>query len=584
MATGGGDRLLLRIARHGGGWLTLLGVTSLAGAAAQVLLPAAIGRTLDAALRSASMTYGGAGQWLAYSCLLVAIIVASAAAVALATGMASATATAWLRRLLAGHVLGCGPGLLTAHGTAGLTATGTAGLSAGDLVSRIVGGTVDAGAAPGAAVLALTAVIPPIGSVVALGLIDPWLVVAFAVGFPALGAVLRRLVRDSSSASISYQAALGAIAGYLVDALSGARTIAAAGTAPQERRRILAPLPQLRAAGDASWQVQGRAAAQGAIIVPALQVIVLAVAGVELARHRITPGELLAASQYAVLAVGVGASIGQLTRLGRARGGARRAAEVLAWPRTRYGSSELGTARGELKLRNVTVYGQLRDVTMTIPGGAAVAVVGRSGSGKSTLASLAGRLRDPDEGEVELDGCPLPWLTRPALRTAVVYAFERPALFGDTVSDAVAFGVGTSPDDEHIRAALDASQATAFVTRLPDGGATRLPNAPMSGGEVQRLGLARAFAHADQARLLILDDATSSLDTATEMLVSRALTEQFAGHSRLIVAHRAVTAAQADLVAWLDDGELRAFGPHSELCGDPDYLSLFTAKATRTQC
>jgi ATP-binding cassette subfamily B protein len=99
----------------------------------------------------------------------------------------------------------------------------------------------------------------------------------------------------------------------------------------------------------------------------------------------------------------------------------------------------------------------------------------------------------------------------------------------------------------------------------------------MSGGEMQRLGLARAFAHAGQARLLILDDATSSLDTATEMLVSRALTDQMGGRTRLIVAHRATTAAQADLVAWLEAGRLCALAPHRELWADPRYRAIFGA-------
>jgi ATP-binding cassette, subfamily B, bacterial len=543
----------------------VLAAASLCGGAAQVLLPAAIGRAVDAAL-----TYGGAGRWLTYCCLLVAVIMAGAATVALATGMASATATARLRRLLAGHVLGCGPVLLDRF-------------AAGDVVSRIVAGAADAGAAPGSAVLAVTAVVVPAGSVVALGLIDPWLAAAFAAGFPLLAVVLRRLVRDSASVSASYQAAQGAIAARLLDAIAGARTIAAAGTAAAEQRRILAPLPRLRVAGQASWLVQGRAAAQGTILVPALQVIVVAVAGVELARHRITPGELVAASQYAVLAVGVGASIGQLSRLGRARGGAGRAGELLNCPRRRYGSSELLPGPGELRFRGVTVRrGQqevqqevLRDVTITIPGGASVAVVGRSGAGKSTLTALPGRLLDPDEGEVELDGCPVRWLTRRALRQAVGYAFERPALFGETVAEAVAFGI-TWPSPQAVGEALDASQATGFVARLPDGADTALREAPMSGGETQRLGLARAFAHAGAARLLVLDDATSSLDTATEMLVSRSLTERTRGTTTMIVAHRASTAARADLVAWLDGGSVRALAPHADLWHDREYRELFT--------
>jgi ATP-binding cassette subfamily B protein len=97
----------------------------------------------------------------------------------------------------------------------------------------------------------------------------------------------------------------------------------------------------------------------------------------------------------------------------------------------------------------------------------------------------------------------------------------------------------------------------------------------LSGGEVQRLGLARAFAHAAAARLVILDDALSSLDTVTEMQVSRALTKRLGGRTRLIVAHRAATAARADLVAWLDDGQIRALAPHEQLWRDAGYRALF---------
>jgi ATP-binding cassette subfamily B protein len=103
----------------------------------------------------------------------------------------------------------------------------------------------------------------------------------------------------------------------------------------------------------------------------------------------------------------------------------------------------------------------------------------------------------------------------------------------------------------------------------------------MSGGEVQRIGLARAFAHADQARLLILDDAMSSLDTITEQQVAAALTSRLGGRTCLIIAHRAATAARADLVAWLDGGKLRALRPHRELWHDPRYRAIFTPSAAR---
>jgi ATP-binding cassette subfamily B protein len=590
-----GDRLLLAAARQGGWWLALLGAASLAAAAAQVLLPAAVGRAIDAIL-ARNVAAGNSAGPLTACAILVTVIVGCGAASDLATGVSGAMATARLRRLLAGHVVAAGPRRLAsatakANGTTNTAASAlpdtgrNTDFSAGDTVSRVVAGAADAGTGPASVLLAATAVIPPLGSVVALGLIDPWLVAAFAVGFPVLAVVLRTLVRDSSAVSTGYGRAQGAIAARLLDALAGARTIAAAGTQARERERVLGPLPLLREHGYASWRVQARAAAHAMTIAPALQIIVVAVAGVELARHRISTGDLVAASQYAALAVGIGASVGMVSRLGRARGGARRAAELLAQPCPRYGTRDLPAGRhhagrGELRLSGITVRhggeAVLRDLDLIVAPGTAVAVVGRSGAGKSTLARLAGRLADPDAGRVFLSGIDLREFTRASLRQSVVYAFERPELVGDTPEDVIRFGF-RRPDDAQVRAAAGQAQAAAFLARLPRRMSTSLDGTPLSGGEVQRLGLARAFAHASAARLLVLDDATSSLDTVTEMLVARAVTGELSGLTRLIVAHRATTAARADLVAWLDGGRIRAFAPHGELWADREYRAIFGA-------
>ena len=563
------DRLLLRMIRHVSLWIAVLAVAAVAGAVAETLLPATVGRTVDAMIAAAAGTRGAAGPraaaWLAGSAGLVFAVAASGAVRQLATGTSTAASSAWLRRLLAGHVLRSGPRLLGRF-------------PAGDTVGRLIGGAADAGAAPAAGVMAVAAVVPPVGSVLALALIDPWLAAAFCAGLPVLAVMLRIFVRDTSDVVHRYQQAQGAIAARLLDALSGARTIAAAGTHDQEVARVLGPLALVRRHGEATWRLQGRIVAQGSLIVPLLQVVVLAVAGLELARHRITPGELLAAGQYAVLGAGVGATIGQVNRLARSRAGGRRIAEVLARPLTRYGTAGLPDGPGCLRFHGVTVRlggeSVLHALDLVVPGGSAVAVVGRSGAGKTVLAELAGRLADPDEGEVTLDDVPLARLTRPDLRRAVVYAFERPALFGRTPREAIRFGAWC-PGEEQVASAARAARAHDFIGRLPAGPDTPLDDAPMSGGEVQRLGLARAFAHASEARLLVLDDATSSLDTVTEMQVSRALTGELHGRTRLIVAHRARTAAGAQLVAWLDDGKLRALRPHHELWADPAYRAVF---------
>jgi ATP-binding cassette subfamily B protein len=324
------------------------------------------------------------------------------------------------------------------------------------------------------------------------------------------------------------------------------------------------------------WQVQGRAAARAVAVAPLLQIGVLAVAGCLVVQHRLSVGELLAASRYAVLATGVGVLVGQLSGLARARAGAGRLGEVLSEPATGYGDHRLPPGRGRLELRGVTARrggrAVLDAVDLVVPGGSTLAVVGRSGAGKSLLAAVAGRLTDPDEGDVLLDGVPLRALTHDTLRGAVGYAFERPALLGETIEDTIAFGVPPAPPGR-VREAARTARADTFVRRLPDGYATRCADAPLSGGESQRLGLARAFAH--DSRLLILDDALSSLDTVTEHHITEALLRHTSGRSRLIIAHRVSTAARADAVVWLDGGRVRARGTHAELWRTAAYRAVF---------
>jgi ATP-binding cassette subfamily B protein len=146
-----------------------------------------------------------------------------------------------------------------------------------------------------------------------------------------------------------------------------------------------------------------------------------------------------------------------------------------------------------------------------------------------------------------------------------------------TITDAIALG-RTAMEPVAVRAAARAACADTFIRALPRGYATPLAEAPMSGGERQRIGLARAFTQAE--RLLVLDDATSSLDTVTEQQISGALTNELGGRTRLIVAHRVATAARADRVIWLDGGRVRGHDHHHVLWRDPDYRAVFQAEAS----
>ncbi|MFJ2953697.1 ABC transporter ATP-binding protein [Streptomyces sp. NPDC087270] len=521
-----------------------------------LLLPTALGHAVDQVLRGR-----GGGRWVWGCAAVVAGQVLVGAASDVLAAVSGARVTAAVRRRAVRHVL-------AARVSGG-----------GDLVTRLVGNAADAGGVPAAVATLPAAIGTPLGGIVALFLTDPWLAAAFLLGAPPMALLVHRFARASSDSVARYQDAQGRIAARLVEAIGGARTIAAARTEEREAARVLRPLPELSAQGHRMWRVQGRATAQAAVLVPLLQILVLAVGGLRLAQGALTVGGLLAASRYALLATGIGSVVGQLGALVRGRAAARRIAGVLAVPAPAHGTARLPQdGPGTLEVRGVTVTrgGEtvLDRLDLTVPGGSCVAVVGPSGAGKSVLAAVAGRLTDPDEGIVLLDGRPLSTLSRLELRDAVGYAFERPVLLGDTLADAIAFGP-RELTTETVTGAARAAGADGFLRRLPDGYATPRAAAPLSGGEVQRLGLARAFAHG--GRLLVLDDATSSLDTVTELHVAHSLLHDPLGRTRLLTTHRAATAARADLVAWLDSGRLRALAPHRTLWQDPAYRALFAA-------
>ncbi|WP_328296557.1 ABC transporter ATP-binding protein/permease [Streptomyces sp. NBC_00435] len=561
------DRALVAVARHSGGRTVAVLGCAVAAAAAALAEPAVLGRTLDLLLRRDP---SGTAWTLLCAAVIMAEVVLDAAAARL-TGEVDGRSTARLRRLGLAQLLRTAPHHAARH-------------APGDTAARLTAHATEAGKVPAAAAHAVAALLPPLGAVAALLLIDLWTALAFLAGVPLLLFLLRAFTRSTLTSVARYQQVQLATAGRLVEALAGARTIAAAGTADRERARILAQLPELDTEGRRMWQVYGGTTARTAALMPMLLYAVLAVGGIRLSAGAIGVGELLAAMRYAGLAAGVGAVTGGLAAVVRGRAAARRTTALLALPAFQYGRAELPDGGpGTLELRGVRVVRGgstvLRDISLVVPGGATVAVVGRSGAGKTLFAAVAGRLTDPDAGQVLLDGVPLRELGAGTLRREVGYAFDRPVLLGETVGDAIGFGAGPDPGPAAVRAAARAARADPFVRRLPHGYGTRLAAAPMSGGEVQRLGLARAFCHA--GRLLVLDDATSSLDTVTAREVERALAREVRPGTRIVIAHRLSSAVRADLVVWLEDGRVRATGTHGELWRqEPGYRAVFAAPET----
>ncbi len=206
----------------------------------------------------------------------------------------------------------------------------------------------------------------------------------------------------------------------------------------------------------------------------------------------------------------------------------------------------------------------LTGIDLEIEAGSTIALIGASGSGKTTLASLVPRFYDADEGRVLIDGVDVRDVTRRSLRREVGVISQDPFLFSTSVRDNIAFGV---PDvsQELVEAAARAAQAHAFIEELPDGYDTVIGERgiTLSGGQRQRLAIARALVI--DPRILILDDATASVDASTESLIRAGLAEAMRDRTTIVIAHRLSTISLADRVVVLEHGRIVASGTQSEL-------------------
>ena len=228
----------------------------------------------------------------------------------------------------------------------------------------------------------------------------------------------------------------------------------------------------------------------------------------------------------------------------------------------------LGHVRGEVEFRDVVFsYGRepvLEDVSFHADPGEMIAMVGHTGAGKTTIASLLSRFYDPDEGAILLDGYDLRELSFETLRRSIGLVLQDNFLFSGTIADNIRYA-RPSASDQEVEAAARVANADDFIQRLPQGYATQVLEraANLSLGQRQLIAIARAVLA--NPRVLILDEATSNIDSQTELLVQRALHKLLAGRTSLVIAHRLSTIRAADEVLVLDAGRIVERGNHTEL-------------------
>jgi ABC-type multidrug transport system fused ATPase/permease subunit len=206
----------------------------------------------------------------------------------------------------------------------------------------------------------------------------------------------------------------------------------------------------------------------------------------------------------------------------------------------------------------------LEDVDLDVPAGRVIALIGHTGSGKTTLTSLVPRFYDVSAGRVTIDGVDVRDVTLTSLRREIGVISQDPFLFSATVRENITFGAPQLTDSA-VEQVARLAQAHEFIERLPDGYDTVIGERgiTLSGGQRQRLAIARALAV--DPRVLILDDATASVDASTEARIRLGLREAMRDRTTLIIAHRLSTIALADEIVVLDNGRVAARGTHEEL-------------------
>ncbi|HSS63810.1 MAG TPA: lipid A export permease/ATP-binding protein MsbA [Gammaproteobacteria bacterium] len=444
----------------------------------------------------------------------------------------------------------------------------------GSLISKV---TFDAGQVAEAGTHVLTVLIRD--SLAIIGLLA-WMVylnwkltLVFLIAAPFVVAIVRYFSSRLRQMSKNLQTSMGEVTHVLDETISGQRIVRTFGGQAQERERFTSGVNRAR-----QFQVKFASAAHA--VAPIAQfvtavalAVLLYIAGRQFVEGEISPGTFM--SFFAAMAM-LFSPLKRLTSVnGPLQRGLAAADSVFGMidepAEADEGTRTIGRSSGHLEFRNVSFAyeqgktGGVEHLSFVIEPGETIALVGPSGGGKSTLVNLIPRFYVPDSGQILLDGVDTKTLTLASLRRQIGLVSQDVVIFNDTVRNNIAYGSLAGADDSEVVKAAEAAHAREFIDKLPRGFDTVLGQrgVGLSGGQRQRIAIARAFLK--DAPLLILDEATSSLDSESERHIQEALEELRRGRTTIVIAHRLSTIEWADRILVMSGGRIVESGTHEKL-------------------
>ena len=436
---------------------------------------------------------------------------------------------------------------------------------------QLVGGTVTAIVA-----LVFLVTISPIMTLLAVGPL-----VGFALVSTKAFKTLRPAFRERGQITAE-------VTGRLTEALGGIRIIKGFSAVRKEEEVFRAGVMRIFANVKTTLTMSSMVTSLGAFFMGLAGVLIMAYGGRLVIGGELTVGELFSFTiflGFLVAPVVQMANIG--TQMTEAFAGLDRTAELLSWPREDDDprrAAPMPPVGGRIVFEDVHFRYEddkpvLKGIDFEARPGMVVALVGSSGSGKSTIAGLASSFLEPEEGQVLVDGVDLRDVKLESYRAQLGLVLQDDFLFDGTIRENLHFARPDAPDADVERAATQA-YVTEFTARFPDGLDTVIGErgVKLSGGQRQRVTIARALL--SDPRILVLDEATSSLDTESEALIQKSLAELMRGRTTLVIAHRLSTIQRADLILVIEDGQIAERGKHEELMARKGrYHQLYTVQA-----